>query len=120
MKAAYTGELNGFSLGSITLRPFAGDSLMVVRVEARRGSIAPSHSHPHEQMSLIYCGRVRFRVGTEERVLGPGDVVHIPSGVEHEAEILEDSVFFDLFHPVREDFLLKVREEPCSTLQDQG
>jgi len=36
------------------------------------------------------------------------EVVHIPGGMEHEAEVLEDSLFFDLFHPVREHFLKKV------------
>ncbi|RMD81127.1 MAG: cupin domain-containing protein, partial [Chloroflexi bacterium] len=47
----------------------------------------------------------RFRVGDEWQELGPMDIVHIPGGVEHEAIMEEDSLFFDLFHPVRTDFL---------------
>lgn len=98
-------------MGQLTLRPFAGDKLMVVRVEAPKGGIAPGHAHPHEQLTLILSGRVRFRIGNEEKVLGPGEAIHIPSGEEHEAEMLEDAVFFDIFHPVREDFLREVEKE---------
>jgi quercetin dioxygenase-like cupin family protein len=102
--------LAGFPMGSFTLRPFGGDDLMVVRVDGPAGSLAPAHAHPHEQMCVIVSGRVRFRIGDEETQAGPGDVLHIPSGVEHEAEVLEDTVFFDIFHPVREDFLAKLDE----------
>lgn len=111
MKAVQTETLKSFSMGGLTLRPFAGEELMVVRVESKQGAIAPAHAHPHEQMTLVLSGRIRFRIGNEERVVGPGEVVHIPSGVEHEAEMLEDGLFFDIFHPVREDFLRKVGEE---------
>lgn len=108
MRVAKTEALKGFAMGPITLRPFAGEGLMAVRVEAPKGSRAPAHSHSHEQMTLVVSGRLRFRVGEEWREVGPMEVVHIPSGLEHEAEVLEDSLFFDLFHPVREDFLKKV------------
>jgi quercetin dioxygenase-like cupin family protein len=95
-------------MGEITFRPFAGDELMAVRVEAPTGAVAPSHSHPHEQMALIVTGRVRFHSGGETFDAGPGEVVHFPSSVEHGAEMLEDSVFYDIFHPVREDFLERI------------
>ncbi|MFJ9500401.1 cupin domain-containing protein [Brevibacillus centrosporus] len=111
MKAVQTAALKGFSMGEITLRPFAGDNMMVVRVEAPKGAVAPGHAHPHEQISMIISGSVRFRIGNEERVLGPGELVHIPSQAEHEAEMLEDALFLDIFQPVREDFLRKVEEE---------
>lgn len=108
MRVAKTEALKGFAMGPMTLRPFAGEGLMAVRVEAPKESRAPAHSHSHEQMTLVVSGRLRFRVGEEWREVGPMEVVHIPSGLEHEAEVLEDSLFFDLFHPVREDFLKKV------------
>lgn len=108
MRVAKTEELKCFAMGPMTLRPFAGEGLMAVRVEAPKGSRAPAHSHSHEQMTLVVSGRLRFRVGEEWREVGPMEVVHIPSGLEHEAEVMEDSLFFDLFHPVREDFLKKV------------
>lgn len=97
-------------MGELTLRPFAGERLMVVRVEGKAGTVAPTHSHPHEQIVILERGSVRFRLDGQVLELGPGEILHIPSGAEHEAELLEDSVFYDIFHPVREDFLEKVRD----------
>jgi quercetin dioxygenase-like cupin family protein len=91
--------------GAFTLRPFAGDQLMLVRVEAPAGAKTPPHAHPQEPMCLVSSGRLRFRIGDEERMLGPFEAIHIPSGMEHEAGALEAVVFYDLFHPVREDYL---------------
>jgi quercetin dioxygenase-like cupin family protein len=91
--------------GAFTLRPFAGDRLMLVRVEAPAGAKTPPHAHPQEPMCLVSSGRLRFRIGDAERMLGPFEAIHIPSGMEHEAGALEAVVFYDIFHPVREDYL---------------
>jgi quercetin dioxygenase-like cupin family protein len=63
------------------------------------------HQHPHEQFVWVIKGRTRFRIGTEERTIMPGDVAVIPGGVEHEAFFPEDTEVIDFFAPVREDFL---------------
>ncbi|WP_448575040.1 cupin domain-containing protein [Thermomicrobium sp.] len=104
-RAVDTRSLPALPFGAFTLRPFTGDRLMLVRVEAPRGAKTPPHAHPHEQMCLVISGRLRFRIGDEERVLGPFEAIHIPSGAEHEAEALDAVVFYDIFHPVREDYL---------------
>src|SRR4029450_11642340 len=49
---------------------------------------------------------MEFRLGTEQRVCGPGDVVVIPGGTEHEAWFREDTEVIDFFAPPRDDFLL--------------
>ena len=78
---------------------------MVVRVTGPRGALAPRHSHPHEQMCVIVSGRVRFEIGDQaDRNDGRLGRPH-PVGVEHAAEALEDTEFYDIFHPVRQDFL---------------
>jgi quercetin dioxygenase-like cupin family protein len=101
----------GFEVGGLSLRPFAGDGLMVVRVEGPAGSEAPDHTHPHEQMTLVEAGRVRLRLDDDMVELGAGECLHIPSGAVHGAVVLEDTVFFDIFHPVREDFLERIAPE---------
>lgn len=98
------------NMGPLTLRPFAGDNLMVVRVEGEAGSLAPAHGHPHEQITLVEKGRLRFTIDNEEVEVEAGDVLHIPSEAQHEAELLEDAVFYDIFHPVRRDLLDKLQE----------
>jgi hypothetical protein len=49
---------------------------------------------------------MKFRLGSEQQVCGPGDVVVIPGGTEHEAWFREDTEVIDFFAPPREDFLL--------------
>jgi quercetin dioxygenase-like cupin family protein len=111
MTVRQTKTLESFSMHGLTLRPFAGEKLMLLRVEALASAEAPAHSHPHEQISLVVSGRVRFRVGDNESELGPGDAVHISSGVEHAAIFLEETVLYDLYHPVREDMIARLKTE---------
>ena len=39
---------------------------------------------------VVLKGKGKWRVGSEEKVLGPGDAVLMPANVEHEVQILED------------------------------
>jgi quercetin dioxygenase-like cupin family protein len=109
MHRARTDALPGFRAGDLTLRPFTGERTMVVRVEAPAGAVVPAHAHPHEQITLVLQGRLRLRMAEEETELGPGEIVHIPSGVEHEVTFLEDALVFDVFQPPREDFLERLQ-----------
>ena len=111
MRVKQTAALDSFDINGLTLRPFAGDKLMLLRVEGEAGAHAPAHSHPHEQISLVVSGRVRFFVNGEERELVPGEAVHIPSGVKHEAVFVEKTLLYDLYHPVREDMMARVKSD---------
>jgi hypothetical protein len=42
-------------------------------------------------------GKMKVRLGNEQRVCGPGDVVVIPGGTEHEAWVREDTEVIDFF-----------------------
>lgn len=111
MNAVATSALPDFTAGELTLRPFAGDQLMLLRVTGPAGAEAPRHSHPHEQMSVVISGRVLFWLAGEERELGPGEALHIPCGAEHGARFLEESLLFDIYHPVRQDMLARVHTD---------
>lgn len=62
-----------------------GAKIEVGRYRYAAGTGANPHRHPEEQVITILEGRLRIRVGTEERIVGPGEAVHIPPNVEHEA-----------------------------------
>ena len=36
------------------------------------GAIVEEHSHDHEQLGMVLCSSIRFRVGDQERELDPG------------------------------------------------
>jgi quercetin dioxygenase-like cupin family protein len=84
----------------------SGERLMICRLSFAPGVITAVHSHPHEQMTIVERGRVRFHVAGAEQVAGEGDVLLFPPGVEHGATILDEpAVLVDIFSPPREDFL---------------
>ena len=83
-----------------------GERMMFCRFRFAPYLVTPEHSHPHEQMSLVVSGRVRFFIEGEERIAVPGDVLHFPSDCWHGATMMEEEVvLIDIFSPVREDFL---------------
>jgi quercetin dioxygenase-like cupin family protein len=91
-------------------RLITGDRIMISHVYLKKGSIVPRHSHENEQITYILEGGLRFWIGEDEseviEVLA-GDVLHIPSMVQHKAEALEDTLDVDVFSPPREDWLNK-------------
>jgi quercetin dioxygenase-like cupin family protein len=70
-----------------------------------KGSILPVHSHPHEQTGYLVKGHIILTIGNEKYEAKPGDSWSIPGGVEHCADIMEDSLAIEVFSPVREDYL---------------
>lgn len=44
----------------------------------------PLHEHPNEeQFTLILSGQMHFVLGEEDKVVGPGTLVHIPRNTRH-------------------------------------
>ena len=83
-----------------------GERLMMCRLTLGPRVDTPVHSHPHEQMTLVERGRVRFTIAGQERVAAAGDLLHFPPNVAHGATMLdEEVVLIDIFSPIREDFL---------------
>jgi quercetin dioxygenase-like cupin family protein len=83
-----------------------GEQLMVCRLRIAPRVVTAIHAHPHEQITLVERGTVRFTIAGQERVSSAGDVLHFPSQCEHGATMLEEEVvLIDIFSPVREEFL---------------
>lgn len=95
--------------GEISRRLVTGEQIMMAHVYLDEGSVVPRHAHENEQMTYILEGALRFSVGeagdAEEIVVRAGEVLHLPAGVPHEAEALEDTLDLDVFCPPRQDWL---------------
>ena len=87
-----------------------GEKTLMAEFRLQKGSILPRHAHPHEQTGYLVQGRIHFSIGGKECDAQAGDAWCIPGGVEHSAEIIEDSVVVEVFSPVREDYLPKSAE----------
>ncbi len=76
---------------NISRRILSGDQGMLVWWSIGAGVHVEPHSHSNEQIVWMLKGKMEFRLGSEQRVCGPGDVVVIPGGSEHEGWFREDS-----------------------------
>jgi len=89
----------------VSRRIVSGEKGMIVWWSIAAGVHVGAHEHPHEQIVWILKGRMELRLGEEQRVCGPGDIVVIPAGTRHEGWVREDTQVIDIFSPPREDFL---------------
>ena len=89
----------------IRARRVQGELVTLAIVELDPGAVVPEHRHPHEQNGMVITGQMTFRVGSEERVLGPGGTWRILSDVPHTATAGPDgAVVIDVFSPIRSDW----------------
>lgn len=90
----------------ITYKTLAfGERTSLSEFSLEKGSIIPKHRHPHEQTGYVISGRLIFTIGDERFEAEPGDSWNIPGNVEHDVEVLEDTVVIEVFSPAREDYL---------------
>jgi len=97
-------------LETTVLTGLRGEKMMMVLNATLPGHEVPEHSHPHEQVGVVYAGRALLRIGGEEREVKRGDFFCIPGGVPHSDVCLGDEPFvmLDIFYPVWEDFVAKL------------
>ncbi len=82
-----------------------GEKTLMTEFRLKKDSLLPRHAHPHEQTGYLVSGRLRLYIDGMPHDVLPGDSWCIPSGVEHGADALEDTVAVEVFSPVREDYL---------------
>lgn len=101
---------NSYNLRSliegVEIRPLAfGQNTNLCEFSLKKGHRLPTHSHPYEQTGMLISGKLNFRIDKNWHLAGPGDSWSVPENVEHEVEILEDSLVIEVFSPVRPDYL---------------
>ena len=90
----------------VTRKSFSGSGATLAWTALEPGHEPRPHSHPHEQIVYVVSGRLRFTVGDEQTVVGPGDMLLVPPNVEHWAETIGDEPALDLsiFSPRRDEY----------------
>ncbi len=90
----------------VTMRFLSGEHVMLNYVEMKPHVEVATHHHPHEQLGLVFEGELTLRIGDEERILRPGDMYVVPSGIPHGAYSGGSRVLaVEVFYPLREDYL---------------
>jgi quercetin dioxygenase-like cupin family protein len=86
-------------------RILGGERVTVAVLELDPGSVVPEHSHEHEQIGVCITGSLAFRIGEEERELGPGGSWRIAGGTLHEVRTgPEGAVVVEAWAPRRDDW----------------
>jgi quercetin dioxygenase-like cupin family protein len=94
--------------GGITRQLITGDRMMIAHVRLKKGDEVPQHSHENEQITYILEGALHFWLGPNgdrEQTVHAGEVLVIPSNLEHRALALADTLDVDVFNPPRQDWL---------------
>ena len=94
----------------------SGHTMMQMLVAFTAGAKLPEHQHPHEQISHVLTGRVRFLLdgGKDIRELGPTDAIYLPANLPHAAEAIDDAEVIDTFSPPREDLLAQDKRQAAA------
>ena len=82
-----------------------GERAMLAQIFIAKDGVVPTHHHESEQISYAVKGALKFDLEGKEIVLRAGQVLVIPSNVPHSAVALEDFLGFDVFSPIRVDWL---------------
>jgi quercetin dioxygenase-like cupin family protein len=94
--------------GGISRRLISGKDMMIAHVYLKKGDDVPQHSHENEQITYVLQGALQFWLGPDgnrEVTVRAGEVLVIPSNLEHRALALEDTLDVDVFNPPRQDWL---------------
>ena len=89
----------------LSRRVVTGEREMVAQISMKKGCFVPSHQHESEQMTYVLKGALKFCIGGKDITVRENEILHIPSGVPHEATALEETFELDLFSPIRQDWL---------------
>jgi quercetin dioxygenase-like cupin family protein len=90
-----------------------GEKTMMALNTTLPGHTVEIHSHPHEQVGIIYSGQALSRIGGAERKVAKGDFYCIPSNIPHGDTCIGDEPFImlDVFYPIRQDIIDKYKKE---------
>ena len=97
----------------ITARAVHGERLTLASSSSSRRD-REEHSHEHEQLGIVLRGSLLFRVGDEEKDLGPGETWEIPSNTPHRAQAgPHGASVLDVFAPPRSEWDQGEPREPA-------
>ncbi len=103
-KASNTGYIK--ALDGIERKTLVyGENTLLTEFKLQKDRLLPCHKHPQEQTGYLVSGHIILTIDGQKQDMLPGDSWSIPGNVDHQAEILEDSVAIEVFSPVREDYL---------------
>jgi len=89
----------------------SGERIMLSFLTAQPNSYMHNHHHESEQLMVILDGALDLVIDGKLHHMEKGDVVTLPSNIEHSAYISDKGcTVIDIFSPPRQDFIAKLEE----------
>ncbi len=94
-------EKHGRVNPAVAAKSVAGELMKAGVVTKPEGEGPPLHTHPNEeQFTLVLEGKLHYILGDEEKIVGPGDLIHIPRNTNHRSRpVGGPAVFFTVKSP---------------------
>lgn len=67
----------------------------VTQTYLKKGALVPRHTHEGDQWIYVLQGALALVVDAESQTVREGEIVHLPGGVAHQAEALDDTFVID-------------------------
>lgn len=82
------------------------DETMLCHFELKKGATIPLHDHRATQIGMVISGKARFLAEKpeDEFVAEAGDSYVLNPWVKHGTVALEDTVYVEVFSPMREEY----------------
>ena len=87
-------------------RLVAGRNALISFLRIEPHTFFPLHQHSQEQLMIVVEGEIEEMVEDKKYLLKKGNVIILPSNIEHGGRTLNSSCeIIDIFSPPREDYL---------------
>ena len=83
----------------------SSEKITIAQLFLHKGCLVPEHSHESEQICMVINGCLKFHVEGQVQLVKANQMLQIPSNFRHFAEALEDTLVYDIFSPVRQDWV---------------
>ncbi|MFO7300860.1 MAG: cupin domain-containing protein [Acidobacteriota bacterium] len=75
----------------VACKTLGGAELELTQAYFKKGTRVPLHAHPDERLLYVLQGVVRVVTGADDATLREGELLVLPAGVEHQAEVFDDT-----------------------------
>ena len=75
----------------VARKAIVGAETVLAQSYFKKGALVPMHAHPVEVMLYILQGAIRVHVDGEDVTVREGEVLIVPAGAVHQAEVLDDT-----------------------------
>jgi quercetin dioxygenase-like cupin family protein len=75
----------------VSRKTLGGDDLQLIQAYFKKGTKVPAHAHAGETLLYVLQGVIRVVAGNDDATLREGDLLVVPGGTSHQAEVFDDA-----------------------------